>query len=53
MQQERSLLPTGRKRVKLTSGGDPVISGFAVRNVLNNEDRDRCEQQDMDKAAFV
>jgi len=53
MQRQRSLLPTGRKRVKLPSGGVFVISRFAVGQKLNAGDRDGSEQENMNKATLV
>jgi hypothetical protein len=43
MQPARSLLPTGRKRVKLTSRGEPLIPGFAVGNELDHKNRNRAK----------
>jgi hypothetical protein len=53
MQQAQSLLPSGRKRVKLTSRGEAMIPGFAIGNKLHNKNGNRAEQQDVDKPALV
>jgi hypothetical protein len=47
------IVADGRERVKLTSRGQPVISGFPVGNELDNKNGNRAEQQDVDKAALV
>jgi hypothetical protein len=53
MQRQRSLLPTGRKRVKLSFGGSFVITRFAVGQQLNPKDRDAGDQENMDETTLM
>jgi len=53
MQQAQSLLPRGRKRVKLASRGKAMIPGFAISNKLHDKNGNRAEQPDVDKPVLV
>jgi len=53
MQRQRSLLPTGRKRVKLPTGGVFVIPRFAVGQNLNTNDGEGEEQEHMNVTTFM
>lgn len=48
MQRQRSLLPTGVKRVKLSFGGSLVILGLAVGQQLNDKSGKRADKENMD-----
>jgi hypothetical protein len=53
MQRRLSLLPTGRKRVKLAAGGSSVISHVAVGQQLNDKYGNYGNQEDMNVTALM
>src|SRR6266508_1704510 len=53
MQRQRSLLPTGAKRVKLSFGGSFVILGLAVGQQLNPKNGERGDKENMNVPALM
>jgi hypothetical protein len=47
------IVADGRERVKLTSRGEAMITGLAVGKKLDNKNRNRAKQQDVNKPALV
>jgi hypothetical protein len=47
------IVADGWERVKLTTGGEPLIAGFAVGNKLYDKNRNRAKQQDMNEPALM